>query len=196
MIKFVIGERFLSSRRGIHPPLMMVSDRGRAIATGLAIVADYVGGRSGNRTRKRAGNVQRLVDLERIALMQLSTVCYLPPAATLIVFLATFLGYWRARARTRLRGVFDLVLLVIFAVPSTVLGVGLITCGIDRASSPRSYKSGHHCHCVYCAFSVTVATLILANERATDSRIFLERGRRSGWWKLASCSLPRLLCQT
>jgi len=46
--------------------------------------------------------------------------------ATLIVALAMGLGYARARARHRLGGLMDVLFLVLFAVPSTIVGVGLI----------------------------------------------------------------------
>jgi iron(III) transport system permease protein len=47
-------------------------------------------------------------------------------AASLIVALATGVGYARARARTGIGRAADVLLLALFAIPSTVVGVGLI----------------------------------------------------------------------
>jgi iron(III) transport system permease protein len=46
--------------------------------------------------------------------------------ATVVTGLAVFLGYARARARGRLGQFADIVFVVAFAVPSTIVGVGLI----------------------------------------------------------------------
>jgi iron(III) transport system permease protein len=127
-IKLVIGERFISVRRSIHPPLTMVLGRWRVLAIGgavfvlaVSVVLPLMA------LAYEAGNVQRVSSTlkgSRDAIINSLSLAAI--AATLIVFLATFLGHWRGRARTRWRGVFDLLLLVIFAVPSTVSGVGLI----------------------------------------------------------------------
>jgi iron(III) transport system permease protein len=46
--------------------------------------------------------------------------------ATAVVSLAVWLGYGRARARGRIGQLADVLLLTVFAVPSTIVGVGLI----------------------------------------------------------------------
>ena len=46
--------------------------------------------------------------------------------ATVVVAVAAGLGYARARARDRIANLADILFVVLFAVPSTIVGVGLI----------------------------------------------------------------------
>lgn len=164
IIKLVIGERFISARRSIHPPLMMAPGRGRAIAAGLAVFVLAISVVLPLMALAyEAGNVQRVsssLNGSRDAIINSLSLAAI--AATLIVCLATFLGYWRGRARASWRGLFDLVFLVIFAVPSTVLGVGLIGLWNRPGFFAEIYTSQVIIVIAYIARFVTVAALILA----------------------------------
>jgi ABC-type Fe3+ transport system permease subunit len=46
--------------------------------------------------------------------------------ATLATGIGLLLGYWRARTASSWRGLFDVAMIALFAVPSTVMGIGLI----------------------------------------------------------------------
>lgn len=163
-IKLVMGERFISARRSIHPPLTMVLGRWRVIATGgaifvlaISVVLPLIS------LAYEAGSVQRISStFKGSSDAIINSLLLAAIAATLIVFLATFLGYWRGRARTRSRGVFDLVLLVIFAVPSTVLGIGLIGLWNRPGLLSEIYTSQGIIIISYIARFLTVAALILA----------------------------------
>lgn len=163
-IKLIIGERFISVRRSIHPALPMILGRWRVLAfagtilvLGVSVVLPLIA------LTYEAGNVKRLMStLEGSRDAIINSLLLAAIAATLIIALATFLGYWRGRARTRWRGVFDLVLLVIFAVPTTVLGVGLIGLWNRPGLLGEIYTSQAIIIIAYIARFVTVAALIVA----------------------------------
>jgi iron(III) transport system permease protein len=60
--------------------------------------------------------------------------------ATVVVGIAVWLGYARARASRRLGQLADVALVVLFAVPSTIVGVGLI--GVWNRSGPLGVPYG------------------------------------------------------
>jgi iron(III) transport system permease protein len=163
-IKLVIGERFISVRRSIHPAPPMVLGRWRVLAIGgtilvlvVSVVLPLIA------LAYEAGNVKRVTSTLGGSGDAIINSLYLAAiAATLIIALAIFLGYWRGRARTVWRGVFDLFFLVIFAVPSTVLAVGLIGLWNRPGLLGRIYTSQAMIIIAYIARFVTVAALILA----------------------------------
>ena len=164
MIKLIIGERFISVRRSIHPAPQMVLGRWRVLAVGgtilvlaVSVVLPLIA------LVYEAGNVKRVTStLEDSGDAIINSLYLAAVAATLIIALAVFLGYWRGRARTRWRGVFDLFLLVIFAVPSTVLAVGLIGLWNRPGLLGGIYTTQAIIIIAYIARFVTVAALILA----------------------------------
>lgn len=163
-IKLIIGERFISLRRSIHPALPLTLGRWRVLVFGgitlvltAAVVLPLIA------LAYEAGNVKRVAStFEGSREAIINSLLLAAIAATLIITLATFLGYWRGRVRTRWRGVFDLVLLVIFAVPSTVLGVGLIGLWNRPGLLGGIYTTQAIIIIAYIARFVTVAALILA----------------------------------
>jgi iron(III) transport system permease protein len=128
MVIKIIGERPLVGRNGARPGLIFMQYEWRAlplvvvlfavtlfVALPLAVLAAEAG---------RFGGVFAALGESGDAMtnsLMISTV-----AATLIVALAVFLGYARARAGTRMRLLADLSFILVFAAPSTVVGVGLI----------------------------------------------------------------------
>ncbi len=164
IIKLIVGERFISLRRSIHPALPLVFGRWRAVAVGGTILVLAVSvALPLIALAYEAGNVKRVTStLEGSRDAIINSLSLAAIAATLIIALATFLGYWRGRARTRWRGVFDLFLLVIFAVPSTVLAVGLIGLWNRPGLPGKLYTSQAIILIAYMARFVTVAALILA----------------------------------
>lgn len=164
IIKLIVGERFISARRSIHPALPLVFGRWRVVAVGgtMLVLAVSVA-LPLFALAYEAGNVNRITStLEGSRQAIINSLSLAAIAATLMISLATFLGYWRGRARTRWRGVFDLFLLVIFAVPSTVLGVGLIGLWNRPGLPAKLYTSQAIILIAYMARFVTVAALILA----------------------------------
>jgi iron(III) transport system permease protein len=78
------------------------------------------------------------------------------------VAIAVLLGYGRERARTRLGSFVDLAFIVIFAVPSTVIGVGLIGLWNRPGLLGEIYASPVMILLAYIARFLPVAALILA----------------------------------
>ncbi|HUS09638.1 MAG TPA: iron ABC transporter permease [Pyrinomonadaceae bacterium] len=163
-IKLIIGERFISDRRSVYPALPVTLDRYRIFVfagTILVLTASVV--LPLMTLAYEAGNFQRFTStLEGSGAAIINSLSLAAIAATLIIVLATFLGYWRGRTKRRWRGLFDLVLLVIFAVPSTVLGVGLIGLWNRPGLFGKIYTSQVIIIIAYIARFVTVAALILA----------------------------------
>jgi iron(III) transport system permease protein len=83
-------------------------------------------------------------------------------SATVVVGIAVWLGYARARASRRLGQLTDVALVVLFAVPSTIVGVGLI--GVWNRSGPVGVLYGTDGMFVLAHLSrfVPVAALALA----------------------------------
>jgi iron(III) transport system permease protein len=124
----ITGERPLVGRNGARPGLILMPYEWRAlslvvvllvvtifVALPLAVLAAEAG---------RFEGVAAALGESRGAItnsLMISTA-----AATLIVALAVFLGYARARAGARMRLLADLSFILVFAAPSTVVGVGLI----------------------------------------------------------------------
>lgn len=74
-----------------------------------------------------ADSWRQLLDSFVAARHQIVTTIFLSlVGATLATGLGLLLGYWRARTVSRWRNPFDVAMLALFAVPSTVVGIGLI----------------------------------------------------------------------
>ena len=181
-IKLIIGERFISIRRSIHPSLPLALGRWRALAFGgtiLVLTASVV--LPLMVLAFEAGNVKRVTStLKGSGDAIINSLSFAAIAASLIIALASFLGYWRGRARTRWRGAFDLVLLIIFAVPSTVLGVGLIGLWNRPGVFGEIYTSQVMIIIAYVARFVTVAGLFLAASVRQIPETFEEAGEVAG----------------
>lgn len=115
--------------------------------------------------------------------------------ATTVVAVAVWLGYAQARATRRFRLAAQIVLVVLFAVPSTVIGVGLI--GLWNRPGPIGvlYGTDAMFMLVYLARFVPVDTLILAATIQTVSLSQEEAAAVSGagWFRtLRVIVLPQL----
>jgi iron(III) transport system permease protein len=164
VIKIIVGERFISERRSIHSALPLVLGRWHELAVaGTILVLAVSVALPLMALAYEAGTVERITStLEGSRDAIINSLSLAAIAATLIIALAMFLGYWRGRAQTRWRGVFDLFLIVIFAVPSTVLAVGLIGLWNRPGLAGRVYTSPAIVIVGYVARFVTIAALILA----------------------------------
>jgi iron(III) transport system permease protein len=159
----LLGERLVSTRRGTgtHP---MLFDTWRTpsativlivifIALGLPLVIlvrEAMGAQSIRAVL--AGSGQAIANS-----LVLSVV-----GATAVVAAATWLGYARARARRRIGHLADILFIVLFAIPSTIVGVGLI--GVWNRLGPLGavYGTDGMFVLAYLARFVPVAALMLA----------------------------------
>jgi iron(III) transport system permease protein len=162
--KFAIGNRALTVRRStnIGLPLALGAWRPLAIAVvgsilclsvvlPVAVLAREVG---------QLGRVTGAINSSANAITK--SLLLATTAATVAVALSSFLGHGRARARTRARGLLDLLFVVVFAVPSTVIGVGLIGLWNRPGIAGYVYNSLAIIVIAYLARFVPVAALILA----------------------------------
>jgi len=121
--QFLIGERLLVTRRGAHSGLRLLAEHKTIVvliallAITVCVLLPLVA------LAREAGQLQRIVEAAAASRTAINNSLWLAAVgATIITILGALLGYARARARTRLRGLADLAMIVIFAVPSTVVG--------------------------------------------------------------------------
>ncbi len=121
------GDRLVSTRRGsgTRPPLLD-GWRRRAEATALATAAIALGVPLIILVREALGAESLGAVLAGSGRAIANSLVLATIGATAVVALAVWLGYARARARGRLGQLADVLLVVAFAVPSTIVGVGLI----------------------------------------------------------------------
>jgi iron(III) transport system permease protein len=122
-----VGERLVSGRR-VSGAAPVVLDTWRQPAEAAAIVT--VAMASGTPLLVLAGEALRAESLGAVFQGSgpaiVNSLLLATIGATAVVMVATSLGYARARAGARVGRVADAVLIVVFAVPSTIVGVGLI----------------------------------------------------------------------
>jgi iron(III) transport system permease protein len=159
--QFVIGERLLVTQRGAHSGLRLLAEHKTIVvliallAIAVCVLLPLVA------LAREAGQARRIISVAAQSRTAISNSLWLAAAgATMTTMLGALLGYWRARARTRLRGLADLVMIVIFAVPSSVAGVGLI--GLWNRPGLAVYGTQAMVVIAYLARFVPVAALILA----------------------------------
>jgi iron(III) transport system permease protein len=159
----LLGDRLVTARRrsGRHPPLL-VGWRLPAGAAALAVASAAVGlplailAREALGARSVASVIGDSGDAIARSLLLAAT------GATAVVAVAVWLGYARARARFRIGRMADIVFLVLFATPSTIVGVGLI--GLWNRPGPVGvvYGTDGMFLLAYLARFVPIAALILA----------------------------------
>ena len=123
----ILGERLSSTRRGsARPPAVFDAWRRPAamaatvvvvVALGVPLVVLFC-------EAMDAQSWWAVVDGSGDAIV--NSLLFATAGATAVVSLALWLGYARARAPGRIGQLADVLLLVVFAVPSTIVGVGLI----------------------------------------------------------------------
>ncbi len=162
--KLLVGNRMITGRRTVRMGLPLTLGRWRVLAMcafGLVLLLSVilplgVLAREVGRFERILTSVAESGSAIRNSVV-LSTV-----GATLIVALGALLGYGRERARMRRRGLIDLVLIVTFAVPSTVVGIGLISLWNRPGLLGEVYNSTAIIVIAYLARFVPVAALVLA----------------------------------
>jgi iron(III) transport system permease protein len=181
-VRIIIGDRLLATRRGSRLGLPWKLGRWRpAVMLGLLVLLAFCVLMPLLGLALEAGRFSSIIAATREAGVSIINSLLLSSiGATLIVAIALFLGYSRARSRTRLRGVVDLAWIVIFAVPSTVIGVGLI--GLWNRPGPLAtvYTSPAIIVVGYLARFLPVAALILAANVRQISGSFEEAAEVAG----------------
>ena len=124
----LVGERLLVTRRGgtTAPPVAFEGWTRRATGAAWCVLAVALVVPLAVLTREAAGvpSMMAVVRGSGDAIRTSLTLAAL--GATIATAIAVWIGYARARAGRRVGVVTDVLLVVLFAVPSTVVGVGLI----------------------------------------------------------------------
>jgi len=126
--RLVIGEQMLTTRRGSRIGLSLTLDRCQApvIALLIVLVALCVILPVGVIAREAGGLKLIVSSLNDSRDAIINSFALAGAGATFVVALAALVGYGRARMRTRWRWLLDLAFITLFAVPGTVVGIGLI----------------------------------------------------------------------
>ena len=162
--EIVVGDRLLTARRGAYAGLKLSPGKWEVSAlAGLFLILCLFVALPLVVLAREAGEIRPLfaaAQKGRGAILNSLLLSAL--SATLITALATFLGYARGRVRARFGGLIDLAFVVIFAVPSTVVGVGLIGLWNRPGVMGEVYTSPLIIGVAYLARFTPVAALILA----------------------------------
>jgi iron(III) transport system permease protein len=188
MAKLVIGERLLTTQRSFYTGLTLQLSRWRLpIIIGIVVVIISFTASPIIVLAIEAGKLERIASAVKASSTAITNSLGLSIiGASLIVIVGAMLGYSRARARTKLAGLVDLMFIVIFAVPSTVVGVGLIELWNRPGMLGTIYISPAIIVIAYMARFLSVAALILAASVRQVPVSFEEAA------KVAGASWPRI----
>jgi iron(III) transport system permease protein len=159
----LFGDRLVTTRRRSGgAPLVLDRWQGYALAAILVVSVVALGLPISILLREAVGARSMTAALTGSGRAIANSLTLSAAGATLVVAVAVWLGYARARAGRPAGHVWDIVLVVLFAVPSTIVGVGLI--GIwNRPGLPGlAYSTDAMFLLAYLARFLPVATLILA----------------------------------
>ena len=192
----MLGDRLATVRRSVGvSPVMFGSWRRPATAAIFVVIASAVVVpllalvRQTIEARSLATAISGSVEATMNSLLLAAT------GATLVVVVAVWLGYWQARANRGVRLAAQTVLVALFAIPSTVIGVALI--GLWNRPGPAGALYGTDAMFVfaYLARFVPVAALILATAAGAVSASQEEAAAVSGagWFRtIRGIVLPQL----
>jgi iron(III) transport system permease protein len=159
----LVGERLVVTRRQTREPALSLDQWRRSALAAIVVVVTVslvlpitVLGREALSVRSFPDAV--VASGEAI----INSLVLAAAGATAVVALAVWIGYARARARARWGRLADILLIVLFALPSTVVGVGLI--GLWNRPGPLGtvYGTDLMILLAYLARLVPVAALALA----------------------------------
>jgi iron(III) transport system permease protein len=165
----VLGDRLVTTRRtsGVSP-VVFDSWRRPAEVVLFLVIAAAVGLPAVILVREAVGVRSLIVTLSGSGEAIANSLILSAFGATAVVTVAVWLGYAQARARRRFRLAAQILLVVLFAVPSTIIGVGLI--GLwNRPAAAAIYGTDAMFLLAYLARFVPVAALILAASTAAVS---------------------------
>ena len=159
----LLGDRFVSARRGAGTPSALRFERSNARLAGITVVLVIALGLPIAVLAREALSSQSIVAVidgsgEAIAnSLRLAVL-----GASAVVGIAMWLGYARARATSGLGHLADVGLVVLFAVPGTLIGVGLIDVWNRAGPLGAVYGTDSMLILAYLARLLPVAVLALA----------------------------------
>lgn len=159
----ILGERLVSTRRGSGtPPALLGAGRKPAAIAAIVVVIVALGVPLVVLLREAMGAPSWSAVVSGSGNAIANSLLLASVGATAVVSLAVWLGYARARARGRIGQAVDVLLLVVFAVPSTIVGVGLIGLWNRTGVLGTVYGTDAMFLLAYLARFAPVATLALA----------------------------------
>jgi iron(III) transport system permease protein len=164
----LLGDRFVSARRGAGTPSALRFERSHALLAGIAVVLVTTLGLPIAVLAREALNSRSILAVvggsgDAIAnSVRLATL-----GASAVVGIAIWLGYARARASGRVAHLADIGLVVLFAVPGTLVGVGLIDAWNRPGPLGALYGTDSMLVLAYLARLLPVAVLALAASSRT-----------------------------
>jgi iron(III) transport system permease protein len=162
----VLGDRLVTTRRTTDvSPVILDSWRQPAAGAMFLIIAAAVGVPAVVLVREALGVRSLAAALSGSGEAIANSLILAVVGATSVVAVAVWLGYAQARAGRRLRLAAQILFVVLFAVPSTIVGVGLI--GLwNRPVAAAVYSTDTMFLLAYLARFIPVAALILAASTA------------------------------
>ncbi len=197
-IKFIIGERLLVTTRSLQLGLPLTFSRPFQTAiligiTGVICVSTLLPLAALLFETTGINRIASAVSTSGHAIANSLWLAFV--GATLIVALAVVLGYGRARTRGRVRTFFDPAFILLFAVPSTVVGIGIIGLWNRDGVMGQVYSSQWIIVVAFIARFAPVAALMLAasvRQISTSSEHAAEIAGASWTRTFASIVLPQL----
>lgn len=162
--KAIIGERLMVTRRSAHTGMRLSLGRWRGLTLVMPILILLISVVLPLAALAlEAGSVRRVTSAIGDSGQAITgSLVQATLGATLAVTIAVVIGYYKARARGGWRGVADLSLITLFAVPGTVVGVGLIGMWNRPGWMGAVYAGPLIVVIAYLARFVPVAALMLA----------------------------------
>jgi iron(III) transport system permease protein len=180
------GDRFVSARRSAGTPGALRFERSHAVLAGMTVVLAIALGLPIAVLGREALNSRSIVAViggsgEAIA----NSLRLAALGASAVVGIAMWLGYARARISSRAGRLADIGLVVLFAVPGTLVGVGLIDVWNRPGPLGALYGTDSMLVLAYLARLLPVAVLALAASSHTVPVSHEEAAAVSGagWWR-------------
>ena len=186
----LVGERLVATRRGPSgaQPLAFEGWTAGASAGALCVVVIALAIPLAVLTRQALG-VQSLIEVVQGSGEAIrNSVTLAAFGATVVTLLALWLGYARARATQRFGVIVDVLFVMLFAVPSTVVGVGLIGVWNRAGVLGDVYGTQGMLVLAYLARFVPVAALGMAAavRYVPTSQEEAAAVAGAGWWRAMS----------
>ena len=165
----VLGDRLVTTRRSLAVSPMVLETWRRPALTMIALVAVIAVAGPLLILVQAAVGVRSLAALSGSGEAIVNSLWLAAVGATLVAVIAVCLGYGQARASRRVRRAAQVLMAAVFAVPSTVIGVGLITLWNRPGLLGGLYGSESMLLLAYLARFIPVATLIVMATTQTVS---------------------------
>lgn len=183
----LVGERFIATRRGAAgaAPIALDGWKPVIIAAVLIVMSIALVLPTLVLTREALAipSLVSVIDGSREAIQ--NSLLLAAVGATLVMLIAVWLGYARARIPRRFGLVADVICVVLFAVPSTIVGVGLIGLWNRAGVFGRIYGTDGMLLLAYLARFLPVAALALAAgiRHVPASHEEAAAAAGAGWWR-------------